>query len=350
MSAAVLLSSASTSAEASTPGNGTSTPLKTRPGWASSPTDNERNVKRQYSEPSGSVLKRQRTPLSSSTANNEGMLTRSVRHSLSTENQELLEDMSENDFVPQRNLAVASDESHGETDVKRVLSVVWSGGKLGSAYYDTETSQLYLQMDVIETNDFQFLKRVKEQVQADVIITSSKQDERILKILQGQEGENNEEPICKTTEVEILPSIDFSFEVCKRRIIALNGLPGIPQHFTDDERDIHMSSLVPFDSSNMVRSAGALIKYIDKKRIGVELEDPDVRVPILGLKVFSLNDLLIVDNNTYSALQIFQKERHPSVYKVGTGNSGAKEGLSLFGIINRTKSVLGSHMLRMWFL
>lgn len=42
---------------------------------------------------------------------------------------------------------------------QRVLSVVWSGGKLGSAYYDTETLQLCLQMDVIETNDFQFLKR-----------------------------------------------------------------------------------------------------------------------------------------------------------------------------------------------
>jgi len=82
----------------------------------------------------------------------------------------------------------------------------------------------------------------------------------------------------------------------------------------------------------------------------VELEDPDVRVPILGLKVFSLSDLLIVDNNSYSALQIFQKERHPSVYKVGTGNSGAKEGLSLFGIMNRTRSVLGGNMLRMWFL
>ena len=37
-----------------------------------------------------------------------------------------------------------------------------------------------------------------------------------------------------------------------------------------------------------VRSAGALIKYIDKKRIGVELEDPAMRVPILALKVFSL--------------------------------------------------------------
>ena len=32
----------------------------------------------------------------------------------------------------------------------------------------------------------------------------------------------------------------------------------------------------------------------------------------------------------YSALQIFQKELHPSVYKLGKG--GTKEGLSLFGM------------------
>lgn len=45
-----------------------------------------------------------------------------------------------------------------------------------------------------------------------------------------------------------------AYEVCKRRIIALNAcLPGIPQHFTDNERDIHMSSLVPFDSISMVK-------------------------------------------------------------------------------------------------
>ena len=45
-----------------------------------------------------------------------------------------------------------------------------------------------------------------------------------------------------------------------------------------------------YNESNFlqVRSAGALIKYIDKKRVGVEMDDPEVRVPILGLKVFSL--------------------------------------------------------------
>ena len=46
----------------------------------------------------------------------------------------------------------------------------------------------------------------------------------------------------------------IAYEVCKRRITALNAcLPGIPQHFTDNERDIHMSSLVPFDNISMVK-------------------------------------------------------------------------------------------------
>ncbi|KAK2556631.1 MutS protein-like protein 5 [Acropora cervicornis] len=301
----------------------------------SSTADNERRAKRQGSDHSESAAKLMRSTSTSVTMSNEPART--------DDDNEEPEGMNETDlFVQSRYSGVAQEDRSEDSDVKRVLSVAWSGGKLGSSYYDSETSQLHLQMDVIETNEFQFLKR---------------------------EGENNEEPICSTTEVEILPSIDFSYEVCKRRIIALNGLPGMPQHFTDNERDIYMTLLVPLDNFNMVRSAGALIKYIDKKRIGVELEDPATRVPILSLKVFSLNNLLIVDNNTYSALQIFQKERHPSVYKMGTGNSGSKEGLSLFGnkinlkykilemkvhdvwyhevgIMNRTRSVLGGHMLR----
>ncbi|XP_078658061.1 mutS protein homolog 5-like isoform X1 [Branchiostoma floridae x Branchiostoma belcheri] len=96
----------------------------------------------------------------------------------------------------------------------------------------------------------------------------------------------------------------------------------------------------------MVRATGALLKYLDKNRVGVELEDADVRTPVLALKTFSLENIMIIDDSSYSALQIFQKESHPSVYKSG---SGAKEGLSLFGIMNRTKSILGSRMMRLWF-
>jgi hypothetical protein len=41
------------------------------------------------------------------------------------------------------------------------MSAIWSGGKLGSAYYDASSAQLFMQMDILETQDFQFLKRCK---------------------------------------------------------------------------------------------------------------------------------------------------------------------------------------------
>jgi DNA mismatch repair protein MSH5 len=55
----------------------------------------------------------------------------------------------------------------------------------------------------------------------------------------------------------------------------------------------------------------------------------------------------VIDENSFCALQIFHKERHPSVYKSHQG--GSKEGLSVFGIANRTRSKLGSQLLRLWF-
>ena len=37
-----------------------------------------------------------------------------------------------------------------------------------------------------------------------------------------------------------------------------------------------------------VRAAGGLIKYLEKMRVGIELEDAETRVPVLGLRIFSL--------------------------------------------------------------
>lgn len=37
-----------------------------------------------------------------------------------------------------------------------------------------------------------------------------------------------------------------------------------------------------------VRATGGLLKYLEKRRVGIELEEADARVPILDLKTFSL--------------------------------------------------------------
>lgn len=42
------------------------------------------------------------------------------------------------------------------------MSAIWCSGKLGTAYYDMGLAQISMQMDILETRDFQFLKRCKK--------------------------------------------------------------------------------------------------------------------------------------------------------------------------------------------
>ena len=108
----------STSTEAcSTPKNGAN-PLLKRSGWTSSTADNERSTKRQNSDCSGSVLKRQKTPSTCLTRSNEQMSSRIDRHSLDTECNNDQEDMNESDLVAQRNVAPIQDGSPEDSELK----------------------------------------------------------------------------------------------------------------------------------------------------------------------------------------------------------------------------------------
>nr|XP_011767137.1 mutS protein homolog 5 isoform X8 [Macaca nemestrina]XP_011767138.1 mutS protein homolog 5 isoform X8 [Macaca nemestrina] len=119
---------------------------------------------------------------------------------------------------------------------------------------------------------------------------------------------------------------------------------------TATEKILFLSSIIPFDClltiPSQVRALGGLLKFLGRRRIGVELEDYNVSVPILGFKKFMLTHLVNIDQDTYSVLQIFKSESHPSAYKVA---SGLKEGLSLFGILNRCRCKWGEKLLRLWF-
>ncbi|XP_064408089.1 mutS protein homolog 5 [Latimeria chalumnae] len=152
-------------------------------------------------------------------------------------------------------------------------------------------------------------------------------------------------------EVALYPNMDFALspsglEVSKQRILSAH-LPFVPPHLTEAEKILYLSSVIPFDSPTMVRALGGLLKFLDRRRVGVELEESTIRVPILAFKKFILNDIVSIDNDTYCVLQIFRTEAHPSVYKLATG---LKEGLSLYGIMNRCKSKWGEKLMRLWFM
>uniref|UniRef100_A0A8C9V7X1 MutS protein homolog 5 n=1 Tax=Scleropages formosus TaxID=113540 RepID=A0A8C9V7X1_SCLFO len=143
-------------------------------------------------------------------------------------------------------------------------------------------------------------------------------------------------------EIVLYPNADFGVEAAKQRLLSAH-MPFIPSSITERERMPYLSSCLPFGSTLMVRSVGALLKCLERRRVGVELEDSSVGVPILQFR----KDIVFVDKDTYSVLQIFKLELHPSVYKL---QSGEKEGLSLYGILNRCKCKFGSRLLRQWLM
>ncbi|XP_049988320.1 mutS protein homolog 5 isoform X2 [Alexandromys fortis] len=232
------------------------------------------------------------------------------------------------------------EEEEDEEPAEIHLCVLWSSGYLGIAYYDTSDSTVHFMPDAPDHESLKLLQRVLDEINPQSVITSAKQDETMARFLGKLASQEQREP--KRPEIVLLPSVDFGPEISKQRLLSGN-YSFIPESMTATEKTLFLSSVIPFDCVLTVRALGGLLKFLSRRRVGVELEDYNVSVPILG---FKKTHLVSIDQDTYSVLQIFKSESHPSVYKVA---SGLKEGLSLFGILNRCRSKWGQKLLRLWF-
>ncbi|KAF6115109.1 mutS-like protein 5 [Phyllostomus discolor] len=197
--------------------------------------------------------------------------------------------------------------------------------------------------DAPDHENLKLLQRVLDEINPQSVVTSAKQDENMTRFLGRLASQQRREP--KRPEIIFLPNVDFGLEISKQRLLSGN-YAFIPDSMTTTEKIIFLSSIIPFDCLLTVRALGGLLKFLGRRRIGVELEDYNISIPILGFKKFVLTHLVSIDRDTYSVLQIFKSESHPSVYKVA---SGLKEGLSLFGILNRCRCKWGEKLLRLWF-
>uniref|UniRef100_A0A8C6GJ48 MutS protein homolog 5 n=1 Tax=Mus spicilegus TaxID=10103 RepID=A0A8C6GJ48_MUSSI len=223
------------------------------------------------------------------------------------------------------------EEEDEEEPAEIHLCVLWSSGYLGIAYYDTSDSTIHFMPDAPDHESLKLLQRVLDEINPQSVVTSAKQDEAMTRFLGKLASEEHREP--KGPEIILLPSVDFGPEISKQRLLSGN-YSFISDSMTATEKILFLSSIIPFDCVLTVRALGGLLKFLSRRRIGVELEDYNVGVPILGFKKFVF------------VLQIFKSESHPSVYKVA---SGLKEGLSLFGILNRCRCKWGQKLLRLWF-
>ncbi|XP_070595843.1 mutS protein homolog 5 [Erythrolamprus reginae] len=242
-------------------------------------------------------------------------------------------------FQPQH----VTEEDEGPPEI--YLCVLWYGGELGIVYYDTGDCSVYFMSDTPDNEDLKLLQRVVDEVSPKCILSSAKQDSNIAKFLTNIGTTEGEKPGGKL-EVVLYPNMDFGLEVSKQRILS-RQFTFVPSHMTATEKILYLSSILPFESPLALRALGGLLKFLDRRRPGVELEDSHVVVPILAFKKFVLTDTVNVDQDTYCVLQIFKSEVHPSVYKQATGK---KEGLSLYGILNHCRCKWGEKLMRLWLM
>ncbi|XP_069742144.1 mutS protein homolog 5 isoform X2 [Narcine bancroftii] len=224
------------------------------------------------------------------------------------------------------------------------VSVLWQSGQLGLVYYSANECTVYIMPDAPDSQDLKLLKKLMEEIQPRCILTSAKQDHNMADFLQAMGTSNHGED--GKPEIALFPNVDFGLNISKQRVLSAN-LPFVASHLSEAEKIVYLASIIPFECTTMLRALGGLLKFIERRRIGVELEDASVSVPILAIRKFTLPDMVHIDQDAYCVLQIFKSEVHPSVYKLA---SGLKEGLSLFGIMNRCKSQWGTKLMRLWFM
>ncbi|XP_026137534.1 mutS protein homolog 5 isoform X3 [Carassius auratus] len=228
------------------------------------------------------------------------------------------------------------EEDEGNREI--FLSVFVQQGQIGLSYYDSCDYTLHFMPDTMDNSDLQLLDRVIQELSPNVLITSAKQEQSLLEFIEKLELNPEYKP-----EIVMFPNANFGLEISRQRLLSAH-IPSLPPTITESEKIPYLSSCIPLDSVLMMRSIGGLLKCLERRRVSLDMED--MGVPIMQFLAYTLKDVVYIDKDTYSALQIFKSELHPSVFKLQLGE---KEGLSLYGVLNCCRSKFGSLLLRQWF-
>ncbi|KAG9319483.1 hypothetical protein KVV02_002732 [Mortierella alpina] len=243
-----------------------------------------------------------------------------------------------------------------------VLAVSMRGRTLGCAYYDGHLAKLYVMQDMAECNSLEIIELLKVQVRPTLILSSSRLDDVVMDALRF--SETGEE-----TKVEVLSGNDFSYSTAKSKLISVSihmaytggnstsskslDMTIAQRHSSEmhetSKRDaqIHLSNLIDIQSTESVASAGAIISFLFRQGVSQRSSRNEHSLMIFSVESFVIDSFMFINPNTLSSLQIFEDQTHPSMH---TSIRGRKEGLSLFGVLDQTKTPQGRYLLKQWLL
>uniref|UniRef100_A0A1B6CQJ5 DNA mismatch repair proteins mutS family domain-containing protein n=1 Tax=Clastoptera arizonana TaxID=38151 RepID=A0A1B6CQJ5_9HEMI len=166
--------------------------------------------------------------------------------------------------------------------------------------------------------------------------------QRVCKLFRRGEDEDTSPESAQTMNcLHFIPSKEFNYENSKRKVLSLK-LPSEPEDASADERKTFIMSQINFQGKCLVSSLGGILCYLQRSLARLTLSRSDMFIS--AINNLSLNDLMWVDEETFHGLQVFSPVTHPSLYKWSSNDS--KDGISIFSLLNRCKSFLGTKFMR----
>ncbi|EIN12874.1 hypothetical protein PUNSTDRAFT_111245 [Punctularia strigosozonata HHB-11173 SS5] len=270
---------------------------------------------------------------------------------------------------------ILADEISEETGSDKIcLAATCHRGRLGCAYYEPVQATVYVLEDTNDSVHFDLTKMLFEQANPDIVLTGSRADDEFIDLLRDLVD-------ASSGRFTIRPWKDFAAPKGRERLLCLPMLLNLSEDpqggdvvstvsgsseprnaydFMQRRREVHGDPVMqrwnagirlanftdPSDSPLCMGSIAALLDHLARERAIGDLEPEGLgALDVRAIKSVSLEQVMQINSDALSSLQIFENESHASIHSDKT-----KEGLSLFGILNNTRMSLGRALLRQWLL
>lgn len=242
---------------------------------------------------------------------------------------------------------VNKDDDNGNVEeVQSILTLCYSHGQLGIAGYRELYNTIYGDVFDVGLEDIEpILLSVKLTFEPTVfllhpsIISNTSLLKAILEGIDGRENTYTYKTIRSSAwnEKVTAPLIYNDLKIRSRSEGAPQGTVAESVFETIRRLEIDMD----IEKIRLKQALGALLTYLQDHTFNLD----QGRIFVSAIERFPNITYLRLDDNSYKALQIFHEDYHPN----WISNYGkSKEGFSLYGLYDRTHSVLGKQKLREW--
>ena len=111
-----------------------------------------------------------------------------------------------------------------------------------------------------------------------------------------------------------------------------------------------LATMIDFESKAQIQAVGSLLSFLNNTifRLNNDETSGDAHIVVSDIVRANSSMFMTISAETLASLNVFSTEYHPLAIAKGTGN--AKEGSSLFSLLDRTKSRSGRERLKEWML